>query len=58
MRGSERMTVIKTGGDWTEHIGEMSDRFELDIQKLGTLELYALRHIIELYICEDEEVIE
>ena len=57
MRG-ERMTVIKSGGDWTEHIPEISDRFERDIQKLGTLELYALRHIIQLYICEDEEMSE
>ena len=54
----ERMTVIKSGGDWTEHIPEISDRFERDIQKLGTLELYALRHIIQLYICEDEEMSE
>ena len=41
-------------GGWTEYVNEM---FELS-KGLSILELYALRHIIQIYIDEWEEVSE
>jgi hypothetical protein len=39
---------------WTDFLGTMSDRFEMDIMRLNQYELRALMHLISIYLEEEE----